>query len=158
MAYQVAHLYKITNIKTGEYYIGKHNGMSQKKTGGGLYWGSGTRIRNAIKKHGVENFNYDILVISTPDYIFNLEEQYVTKELIEEDSLCMNLTTGGIGRRVYSQESCNKIGLSHRGKKISEEHKQIISKIHKGKQHALGYKHTDKDKDRKSTRLNSSHT
>jgi hypothetical protein len=26
----IAHLYKITNIKTGEYYVGKHRGMTQE--------------------------------------------------------------------------------------------------------------------------------
>ena len=53
---QVAHLYKITNQLTGQYYIGKHNGWEQNG-----YWGSGHRIRNGIKKHGVANFKYEIL-------------------------------------------------------------------------------------------------
>ena len=40
---KVAHLYKITNTVTGEYYIGKHNGWTQNG-----YWGSGNRIRRLL--------------------------------------------------------------------------------------------------------------
>ena len=71
----VSHLYKITNKNSGEYYIGKHNGLDQKKSNGQLYWGSGDRIRNQVKKHGADNFTYEILVISTPEYIYELEEK-----------------------------------------------------------------------------------
>ena len=78
----VAHLYKITNKLTDEYYIGKHNGLNQKKSNGYLYWGSGERIRNQVKKYGANNFTYEILVISTPEYIYELEEKMVTLNLI----------------------------------------------------------------------------
>lgn len=90
----IAHLYEITNKNTGEYYIGKHRGLTQESRNGNLYWGSGTRIKNQIKKYGVENFEYKILIIGNTDYIFELESKYVTKELLQ-DSLCLNIVTGG---------------------------------------------------------------
>lgn len=139
MAYQVAHLYKITNNKTGEYYIGKHNGMSQKKNGGGLYWGSGDRIKNQVKKYGKDNFIYQILVISNQEYIYELEQKYVTQELINEDSLCLNLMTGGEGSRTYSEESKRKISESLKGRKQPEHVKQILSKVNTGNSYAKGH-------------------
>ena len=49
MEQQVAHLYKITNTITGEYYIGKHKGRDQKHYSGSEYWGSGVNIKKQIK-------------------------------------------------------------------------------------------------------------
>jgi hypothetical protein len=60
-----------------------------------LYWGSGTRIQNQVKKYGTEIFKYEILCISNTEYIFELESKYVTKELLQEDKLCLNIVTGG---------------------------------------------------------------
>jgi group I intron endonuclease len=145
----VAHLYRITNTKTGEYYVGKHRGVTQETRYGQLYWGSGTRIKNQVKKYGTEIFKYDILCISNTDYIFELESKYVTKELLQEDKLCLNVVTGGreppskkgfvitentrqklIGRKPWnkglkhSEESKNKMSEAALGRKHSEETKE----------------------------------
>jgi len=144
----VAHLYKITNKKTDEYYVGKHCGWDQRKTGGSLYWGSGERIRNAIKKHGKEYFTYEILAFGSVDYIIELEAKYVTKELIEEDSLCMNLMTGGEARRTYSKESVEKAKRNRSKPVFSEDARKRMSEKSKGNKYALGYKHTEEAKEK----------
>ena len=122
----IAHLYKITNKLTDEYYIGKHNGLDQKKSNGQLYWGSGDRIRNQVKKYGANNFTYEILVISTPEYIYELEEKMVTLNLIESDNKCLNLMGGGYGAKHTSEETKKKISLKNSGKIRSEEAKEKI--------------------------------
>ena len=129
----VAHLYKITNKLTDEYYIGKHNGLDQKKSNGQLYWGSGDRIRNQVKKYGANNFTYEILVISTPEYIYELEEKMVTLNLIESDNKCLNLMGGGYGAKHTSEETKKKISLKNSGKIRSEEAKEKI-KVARAKQ------------------------
>ena len=139
----VSHLYKITNKNTNEYYIGKHYGDSQLKKDGSKYWGSGSRIRNQIKKYGKENFTYEILCISTTNYIFDLERKFVTRDLIESDELCLNIRIGG-------DEPPSRKGVT-----LTEEHKKKIGHIpwNKGKQwpeeirkkmsdKALGRKHS----------------
>lgn len=105
---KVAHLYKITNVKTGEYYIGKHNGWTQKTTNGYDYWGSGKRIQNQIKKFGKQNFTYQILAIGSVEYIYELENKYVTPQLIESDNKCLNLTSGGEGVKYFTEQSKQK--------------------------------------------------
>ena len=122
----VAHLYKITNKLTDEYYIGKHNGLDQKKSNGQLYWGSGDRIRNQVKKYGADNFTYEVLVISTPEYIYVIEEKMVTLNLIESDNKCLNLMGGGYGAKYTSEETKKKISLKNFGKIRSEEAKEKI--------------------------------
>jgi hypothetical protein len=101
---QVAHLYKITNTVTGEYYIGKHNGWTQNG-----YWGSGNRIQRLIKKYGTDKFKYDILVISDVDYIFELEKKYITTEMVDLDEKCLNLTIGGQGVGYMSEDIKQKL-------------------------------------------------
>jgi len=141
----VAHLYKITNTKTGEYYVGKHRGLTQETTWGKLYWGSGTKIQNQIKKYGTEIFKYEILCISKTDYIFELESKYVTKELLQEDKLCLNIVTGGREPpskkgTVISEETRQKlIGRTpwNKGGTFSDETKQKMSES------ALGRKHSE---------------
>jgi hypothetical protein len=100
----IAHLYKITNQKTGDYYIGKHNGWEQNN-----YWGSGHKVKGQIKKYGKENFTYDILCYGSPEYIYELENKLVTIELIESDEKCLNLTIGGDGPTYHKKETRQKI-------------------------------------------------
>ena len=100
----VAHLYKITNTVTGEYYIGKHNGWTQNG-----YWGSGNRIQRLIKKYGTDNFKYDILIIADVNYIFELEKKYITTEMVDLDEKCLNLTIGGQGVGYMSEDIKQKL-------------------------------------------------
>jgi len=119
---KVAHLYKITNTITGEYYIGKHNGWTQNG-----YWGSGERIRNQLKKYSRKKFNYEILCYGTQDYIYELEEKIVTLEVISEDKKCLNLMGGGFGAKFLSEETKKKLSVLKTGTKLSKEAKQKIS-------------------------------
>jgi hypothetical protein len=100
----VAHLYKITNTVTGEYYIGKHNGWTQNG-----YWGSGNRIRRLIEKYGTDNYRYDILVIADVNYIFELEKKYITPQMVDLDEKCLNLTIGGKGVGYMTENSKQKL-------------------------------------------------
>jgi hypothetical protein len=140
----IAHLYKITNIKTGEYYVGKHRGMTQETRWGKLYWGSGTRIQNHVKKYGTNNLKYEILCISNTDYIFELESKYVTKELLQDD-LCLNIVTGGREPPskkgfVITEETRKKLKARtpwNKGGAFTEETKKKMSES------ALGRKHSE---------------
>jgi len=101
----IAHLYKITNKVTGDYYFGKHNGYEQNG-----YWGSGKKIKSQIKKYGKKNFTYDILCYGYSEYIYELEKKCVTIELIESDTKCLNLTVGGDGPTYHKKETKDIIG------------------------------------------------
>jgi hypothetical protein len=98
----VAHLYKITHQPSGRYYYGKHNGTTQQSSGQ-KYWGSGKAITALVKKYGTDNLTYDILCISTPEYILDLESKIVTENLLE-DKLCLNLCVGGFGGPMQSED------------------------------------------------------
>lgn len=126
----VSHLYKITDTVTGKFYMGKHGGLSQNG-----YWGSGNRIKRHIKKYGTKNMKYEVLVIGTEQYIFDLEKQYITEEFIKENKDCLNLSAGGLG---------GNFGLVpyNKGMKMSDECRRKQSLVKKGKpSHRKGSKH-----------------
>ncbi len=141
---EVSHLYRITNTKTGEYYVGKHRGVTQETRWGKLYWGSGTRIQNQVKKYGTKDFKYEILCIGETDYIFELESKYVTKELLQ-DELCLNIVTGGREPPskkgfIITEETREKLRARtpwNKGGTFTEETKKKMSEA------ALGRKHSD---------------
>jgi len=52
------YIYKTTNILNNKIYIGKKESSSFVET----YYGSGTVLKQAIKKYGQENFKIEILI------------------------------------------------------------------------------------------------
>jgi hypothetical protein len=53
----MGYIYKTTNLLSGNFYIGKKSSDEFDPT----YLGSGMALRNAVKKHGKENFKVEIL-------------------------------------------------------------------------------------------------
>lgn len=85
------YFYRITNLLNGHYYYGIHS-TDDLNDG---YMGSGSRIRNAIKKYGVEHFEKEILkFFETREELANYESEIVTEELVH-DPECYNVSHGG---------------------------------------------------------------
>lgn len=85
------YFYKITNISNGNYYYGVHN-TNDLNDG---YFGSGTRIKYAIKKYGINNFRRDIIkFFTTSKEAFEFEASVVTEDLIKDEK-CYNIALGG---------------------------------------------------------------
>lgn len=120
-------LYKITNVLNNRYYIGVH---STNKLDDG-YMGSGTAIRRAIKKYGVENFTKENLIsYPTANEAYELEKDLVNYKTIK-DPMCYNIRLGGEHNKL-SEEIKRKIGLANKGKKRSDETRKKMSNAKKG--------------------------
>jgi hypothetical protein len=88
-------IYQITNLKNNRFYIGQHRHDGEFLDSN--YYGSGTAIKLAVKKHGIQNFKREVLVECTSEAALNfMESVYVGPELVN-DRKCYNLKTGGIG-------------------------------------------------------------
>jgi hypothetical protein len=141
----ICHLYQITDPNTGKFYIGKHRGTRRAQ-----YWGGGTRIKAYVKKHGYSHLKYEVLVIASEEYIYDLESRYVTEDFIKANPQCLNLCRGGMGGNLgqvpwnkgkpWSDEAKEKMRQAKVGKvggrlgKInSPEHRAAISAAHKGR-------------------------
>ena len=107
------YLYRITNLINNKIYVGVHS-TDNLEDG---YMGSGTIIKSAIKKHGVENFTKEILeFFNSVEEMFNREKELVTPEFVlREDTY--NLMVGGQGG-LHTDEIICRIKQTLKDKKI----------------------------------------
>lgn len=135
-------IYKITRSSTGESYIGLTKDLDQRISHHRLPSSDCTRLRNAIQKHGWDEFVVEVL-----EQVSTLEEANSREEVLiyEHHTISphgYNLQSGG-EHRVLSEESKLKISktltgrtrpddvrakcsVSHTGKVLSQEHKDKI--------------------------------
>ena len=89
--YKYNYFYKITNNINGNFYYGIH---STDNLDDG-YMGSGSRLRYAYKKYGVENFTKEILqFFDTREELSDYEATVVNENLIVNEN-CYNISLGG---------------------------------------------------------------
>jgi hypothetical protein len=129
LATDCSHLYRVIDTVRGKFYIGKHGGREQRG-----YWGSGMRIKRHIKKYGLQDMKYEILVIADEQYILDLERRYVTDEFIKANPDCLNVCKGGMGGNLGHAPWNKGLKLPW----VSE----MMTKIHKGNTYRRGSKHT----------------
>lgn len=90
------YLYKITNKINGKIYIGVHE--TENLNDG--YMGSGSILKLAKEKHGLSNFDKEIIEwFDTADKMYLREKELVTEEFISDRSN-YNKKPGGIGGSV----------------------------------------------------------
>lgn len=130
-------VYCITCLVNDKCYIGKtnnpdrrwHDHCEPKASNAG-----GMLIHRAIKKHGPENFKFEVIAeCDSEDEAFEAEHRLIIERGTSDLTKGYNLNEGGRGGRNPSELVRQKIGAKHRGKKISDEQKAMISARHKGK-------------------------
>lgn len=85
-------VYQITNKINNKIYIGSH--QTDKLDDG--YMGSGSYLKRAMNKHGIENFERIILEnFDTSEEMFKKEKELVTKSFIKRKDT-YNITEGGV--------------------------------------------------------------
>lgn len=85
------YFYKITNKLNNHYYYGIH---STDNTNDG-YMGSGRKLRRAINKYGIENFEKEIIkFFETREECAKYEQLIVNEKLVLEND-CYNIALGG---------------------------------------------------------------
>ena len=94
-------IYKITNKINGKFYVGTHKTKNLDDD----YMGSGKYLNYAISKHGIENFEKEILfVFDNPDEMYDKEAEIVNKDFVTEKNT-YNLKAGGYGGWDYINEN-----------------------------------------------------
>lgn len=100
---KIHYLYKVTNVITGNFYIGMHS-TSNINDG---YLGSGLRLIRSVAKYGAENFKKEIFEYCDTREVLAKREFEVVDELVVNDPLCLNLRRGGEGGFTSQQQKLN---------------------------------------------------
>lgn len=147
------YIYKIINNINFNYYIGRRS--CKVNVNEDIYFGSGQRLKLAIKKYGKSNFSKIILEIcSSYEELVRREKEIITAELLSDDK-CYNLAPGGHGgytfyeNRVvrHTSESKKKISDANKGRKRPDV---AIRNINGFNKYWIGKKRDDYDRFKKS--------
>jgi len=115
-------VYKTTNLINSKIYIGVHKTTNPNDR----YFGSGTAIKQALKKYGKHNFKKDVLhIFETRQEMIDKEIEIVTKDFIRQKTN-YNQSTGGMCGKIYTDEVRKMMSDNRKGVKKSEEHKKKI--------------------------------
>ena len=162
------YVYLITNLLNGKIYVGARH--TEKSIKNDNYWGSGDRIKLAIKKYGKENFKKEIIAVFDNECdMYSLEESIVNTEFLQRDDV-YNIAIGGnfseggksTSGRIYIKNEKLKltklvfpnskecIELLENGweigRYITDNHLKSIRETHYGNKIWEGRHHTDETK------------
>lgn len=129
------YVYKIHCKITDMDYIGLHRTKEFDRA----YWGSGNYIQNAVKKYGRENFEREVLCWAIDNEDLNSLEYQMIIECNTMYPNGYNLVEGGCSPKKSeealknngkpcSEETKRKIGQSNKGRKRTQEQKDLIRK------------------------------
>lgn len=119
----IYYIYKIINKINGHYYYGRR-AFPGEDINKDTYFGSGKRLKAAIKKYGKNNFYKEVISIHSSELDLVIAEKNLITEDVVKDSSCYNLALGGHGGYTYYSERI----FYH-----SKESKEKISKANKGR-------------------------
>lgn len=124
-------IYQITNLINNKIYIGLH----KTKNINDNYMGSGLKIKEDIKKFGVENFKKEILFdFKTEKEMIQKEAELVDKEFLLRDDV-YNMTRGGnIGWGHFASE-WGRMGAYKLQEKLNSDpifKKEYFDHLHQG--------------------------
>lgn len=114
------YVYKYTS-PSGKIYIGYTGKSKGKRSGGsnGSCYSNSTYFYHAIKKYGIENFNYEILENNlSKEKAKEKEQYYIQLYDATNPDIGYNLTKGGDGNQKYDYEYIYKLYLE--GKTVGE--------------------------------------
>lgn len=122
--YEIHYTYSIVNNLNDKIYVGVHS-TNNPDDG---YMGSGTYIKRAIAKHGIENFEKIIINYHpTREEAFKEEAYMVDSEFVESD-WTYNLALGGEGSVGNMWKGVTGEDSPRWGKTMSQELKEKIRK------------------------------
>lgn len=127
------YIYKIINRVNGKYYIGQTNNL-EKRWKGHLQYAeneSGFLIHSAIRKHGSENFEFEMIEACEDEDANELEKKWILH--YESFDKGYNLTSGGDSEFKRSELTIQRMSESKRGHEVSEETRKKIGDANRGR-------------------------
>lgn len=134
-------IYLITNTVTGKQYVGQSKGITKrfarhKRAARTKHKREAFYLHNAIAKHGVDNFRFEVLFYAKDSEYLNFMEQKCIQAYGTLSPNGYNLDTGGGVNRVVSESTRRKFAgreAWNKGIPITEEQKRKQSIAMMGK-------------------------
>lgn len=130
-------IYITTNLINGRKYLGQHK-IINHKTLDSYYLGSGSILKQAIKKYGKINFKREIVGFYLSSNGLNEVEIFLINQYnCVESNEWYNLCDGGLSGAGYrhTEETKAKISEASKGRKHTDEAKRKNSEVNKGRKH-----------------------
>lgn len=131
-----AGIYRWVNKVNGNTYIGSSVNLARRLK---VYYdfsflsvriaNSKSRIYSAILKHGYSNFQLEILEYCTKENAISREQYYID---LYKPEYNLNLIAGSRLGSIHSEDTRVKLSNSLRGRKLTENHKNLLSLASKG--------------------------
>ena len=124
-------IYKTTNLKTNQYYIGKKNYFFKRREKNSIvfvesdwktYYGSSDLLKSDIKKYGVDNFKREILEVcySKAELSYREVVHLFKAEVLQDKNSYNQNILGKFYKAEYPQTLCSlyktKVLIEHNGK------------------------------------------
>lgn len=126
------YIYKVTNLETGQYYVGS---QCSGKTIGKDYFTSSTNkaFKDGFKTYGEKKYKIAIIMEFTdPEECVRAENYIIMNHMQLKDGLCLNrFYCCGNGEKIFSRVGTHPKAWN-KGIHLSEEHKKKISGAKKG--------------------------
>ena len=114
------YIYKVTNLETGQYYIGS---QCRGKIVGMNYFTSSTNkeFKNGFKTYGEEKYKITIIKeVVDPKECVRVENYIIRNHMLKKDGLCLNKFYCCNGEKIFSA-----VGIHHsEGTRKKNEHSQ----------------------------------
>ena len=131
--------YLITNLVNGALYVGQtRRGLAQRWAShkSVARCGGSSHLHRAMRKYGIENFIIDC--VRPIEYDLTSEEELSAFEIemihaLRNNCHLYNASKGGEGAYRRSEETCLRIGKSHKGKTVSSDVRQRMAASHTGR-------------------------
>lgn len=116
-------VYSITNIVNGKRYIGSAINFNSRWKGhqkSMIYGSSNKKLQNAYRKHGINNFLFEPLLICAKENLLFYEEKAIAAfDSVDNGYNCRRIPYSNIGLKLpKSEETKRKIGAANKGKLV----------------------------------------
>lgn len=91
-----------------------------------------TKLYNSFCKYGVANHHFEIITECSIEYLNVLERYYQEENNVLNYGLNCNYVNTTTSKGVTSESTKTKLSIANKGKKITAEHKKILSELKKG--------------------------
>lgn len=149
MSLYIGGIYQIKNCVNGKSYIGSTIDLKRRKQEHFYILRNNTHdnihLQRAYNKYGKNNFKFNVLLKCANNELIMAEQIFMN--VFKPEYNIRSVAKNNLGFK-HSNETKEKIGKIHKGKKLSKEHIEKLKQVQFGNTYVLGFKHSKQSKEK----------